>query len=124
MMLKLKAVTLFCHQVPTQAAIITHGFRLSGAEREKLGHMNRIFEKPLRCELEVRELFIYDMPHENWNYYTSAEISKRLMPIPPAENVGRVLAKLAREDERILSRRVGKGVQYLIPLTPTCTPPM
>lgn len=96
------------------------GFRLSGSDRAWLDKVNRNFEKPLRCELEVKSLFYNSLPRDQWIYYTPAEIAKKIMPTPPAECVGRVLSKLAREDERIEKKRTKHGWIYELPIRDVC----
>lgn len=80
------------------------GFRLSPAERSTLEGLNRAYREPIKGEEEVRELLDYDLPLEQWGKFTPGQVcrilrisSSRLTP----QEVGRVLAKLAREDESI-----------------------
>lgn len=92
------------------------GFRLTGAERSGLDTRNREYTKALDYEMEVRALLDYSIPVDEWPELTSTDVCNRLSPRPPANRVGRVLAKLAGEDER-MGRRMRDGTsRYKIPV--------
>lgn len=79
------------------------GFRLSPAERSTLEGLNQKYRVPIKGEEEVRELMDYNLSLEQWGQFTATKLYKwyfhgsRLS----AADIGRVLAKLAREDQSI-----------------------
>ena len=93
------------------------GFRLTPEERSDLLEANEKHAKPLPFEIEVRDLLDWDMPAGDWSWFKSSEVKERMGGrTASAEQIGRVLTKLMREDARIL-RRQPKGVfRYLLPL--------
>lgn len=92
------------------------GYRLTGPERGVLDTRNREYTKGLDYEAEVRALLDYDIPETEWPELTATQVCNRISPKPPGNRVGRVLAKLAIEDERI-SRRMRHGVAvYRLPI--------
>lgn len=92
------------------------GFRLSGSERKWLEKTNETYAKPLPYELEIRAKFHDDMPVEQWGAYTPADVAKKFDVFVPAEKIGRVLSKLAREDNRIEKWRTKHGWNYKLPI--------
>lgn len=97
------------------------GFRLTQEERSSLLEANQMYTKLLPFEIEVRDLFDWDMPAGDWSWFKSSEVKDRIGGrAATAEQIGRVLSKLMREDARIL-RRQPKGVyRYLLPLRRVC----
>lgn len=79
------------------------GFRLSYLEREHLNELNQQFREMLPGEMELREAFDYDLPLERWEFYTPTALMQQVYMGPriTPQQVGRLLAKLAREDPRI-----------------------
>ena len=106
------------------------GFRLTDAEMEALQSDNRDFDVPLPYELEIRELLDYSLPVEEWEWWKTGDISKRLYGIVDAARVGRALKRICCEGEvvqKIGEVRGGKGEvkawrknngvpQYFLPL--------
>lgn len=80
------------------------GFRLTPVERATLEGLNRAYWEPIKGEEEVRGLLDYDLPLEQWGQFTPWQVCRllRFAGIQlSAQAVGRVLAKLAKEDETI-----------------------
>ena len=96
------------------------GFRLTDEERALLDQKNQSHTKPMEYELEARELFNYGLPVEKWGEFTAAELAGRMMPRPPARRLGRVLAKLGREDERIQIKKIHGVSVYRLPVEKFC----
>lgn len=92
------------------------GFRLDKGEREQLDTRNREYTRALDYEMEIRDLFEPDMPLEDWAELTAADVCGRLYPRPPGNRVGRVLAKLANEDERFTKRMLRGVCRYKLPM--------
>lgn len=79
------------------------GFRLSCMEREHLNELNQQFREMLPGEEEVRLALDWDLPREQWRTLTASQVKLELFcghRITSAQ-VGRVLAKLAREEKQI-----------------------
>lgn len=96
------------------------GFRLSREERRHLDELNRDYREMLPLEEEIREVLDFILPLEQWGRFSSTELGKQLFisSYQPglAPKIGRVLAKLAREDVRI-ERTILDGVpRYRLPL--------
>lgn len=80
------------------------GFRLSHIERAHLEELNRGHREFLPGEEEILEAFNWDIPLDQWGEFTPATLRNRVFftnSRVTVQQVGRVLAKLAREDERI-----------------------
>lgn len=92
------------------------GFRLDGVSRAALEAVNAQYTRALDYELELRDMLNYDLPVEQWGEFTAAEISARLSTRPPANRLGRVLAKLANEDKRVTSRLIDGRRLYRLPM--------
>ena len=91
------------------------GFRLNDVEFEMLGVRNRDYSTGLPFEEEVRALLDFEKLGEFWRWTSPAELTSYIQ-YAKAENIGRVLAKISTEDNRVKMRRVSNGKQYLIPL--------
>jgi len=92
------------------------GFRLDGISRAALEAINLQYTKALDFELELRDMLNYDLPVEQWGEFSAAELSARLSARPPANRLGRVLAKLANEDGRITARLIDGRRLYRLPM--------
>jgi hypothetical protein len=99
------------------------GFRLTKEEHKSLALQNQQFEKPLKYEIEVRGMFNYNLLLDQWGTFTAGEIAGRMMQRPPANLIGYVLARLAREDTRIQVKTVHKQGAYTLPILKTYAPP-
>ncbi|WP_312282042.1 VapE domain-containing protein, partial [Oscillibacter sp.] len=96
------------------------GFRLTKEERQQLGGVNTTYTRALDFEDELRDMLNYDLPAEQWGEFTSAQVAAKLEAKPPANRLGRVLAKLTGEDPRIEARlREGRKL-YRLPLLSNC----
>lgn len=83
------------------------GFRLTQEERRALDKANRVYREMLPGEEEIRQALSWDIPFEQWGWFTSTELRRQLFEIErlSPQQIGRALAKLVREDERIDSAR-------------------
>lgn len=79
------------------------GFRLTGEERGQLDKSNQSYREMLPGEEEILQAFNWELPIELWGQFTPAEIKQFLFRNEriTAQQIGRALAKLAREDSRI-----------------------
>lgn len=80
------------------------GFRLSRMEREHLNELNQQYREMLPGEEEIRLALDWDLPPEQWRELTPTQIRQEV-GFPDritVQQVGRVLAKLAREEKRIV----------------------
>ena len=97
-------------------------FRLTPEERTKLAASNRTFRELLPGEEELLSEFDYSLPPEQWGKFTPRDIMNRIYygNRVSVQQVGRVLAKLAREDSRItVSKNSDSKVKtYTLPLRP------
>ncbi len=80
-----------------------HGFRLTAEERGQLDRSNQSYREMLPGEEEILQAFNWELPTELWGRFTPAEIKQFLFRNEriTAQQIGRALAKLAREDCRI-----------------------
>lgn len=92
------------------------GFRLTPQERVELDTRNREYTKPLDYEMEVRALFDYSIPVEDWAELSATDVANRIQPKPPANRVGRVLGKVAKEDNRMCRRLLDGVSKYRMPM--------
>ena len=107
-------------QMAMEYRALPNGFRLTGDDRKQLEGINVEHTKSLDFEDELRDMLNYDLPAEQWGEFTSAQIASRLEAKPPANRLGRVLAKLTAEDKRITTR-VSRGKKlYRVPLLSNC----
>lgn len=96
----------------------SQGFRLSPVEREHLNGLNQQHREMLPGEEEIRMALDWGLPREQWRALTSSQIKIELFSgerITPAQ-IGRVLAKLAREDEQITVTPLHNVSRYTLPL--------
>lgn len=79
------------------------GFRLSLEERQALDRANRPYREQLPCEEELRQLLDWELPPEEWGWFTASDLRLRMFGCgnATAAQIGRVLAKLEREDDRV-----------------------
>jgi hypothetical protein len=92
------------------------GFRLTPEERDELDRRNAGHSVILPGELELMELFDFDMPVDKWQWTRPAQILTR-GNIPP-ERIGRAIAKIAKTygEGRVQKRHTEKGTAWLLPL--------
>ena len=96
------------------------GFRLTGEERNILEKSNFRYSKTVDFELEIRRLFNYDLPAENWGRFSAAELTDLILPRPAANKLGLALAKIEREDPRIKGNIVKGFKKYTLPILNSC----
>jgi len=66
--------------------------------------------------VEIRDLLNFDLPIEQWREYKASEIKQRIGGYnASAEQVGKVLRKLAAGDKRIIVRAIKGVTRYLLP---------
>lgn len=95
-----------------------NGFRLSRVEREHLNELNQQHREMLPGEEEIRQMLDFDLPAETWKEFSASQFTKLFLY---SENItsrqtGRVLAKLAVEDNRITKRIKDGYTLYRIPI--------
>lgn len=92
-----------------------NAFRLNDVEFEMLGVKNRDFSTGLPYEEEVRALLDFNKAQEFWRWTSPAELAPYVQHAK-AEQIGRVLAKVCKEEKCVTMRRLATGKQYLIPI--------
>ena len=94
------------------------GFRLTDEERTELMADSRGYEKPLKYEVEVRELLDFSLPVSEWEWWRTGDVAKMLPMTADAGQVGRALNKIMdRVDLDIKRTRTLHGVdQTLLPI--------
>lgn len=92
------------------------GFRLTKEEQAELQQCNRRYEKAMPGEMEILDSLNFDTPVSKWQW-TKVSVLRDALNIRnvTAPQVGRVLAKLARDDGRIAVKTVHNVKQYLLP---------
>lgn len=80
------------------------GFRLTAVERAHLEELNRGYRTSLPGEEEIVEAFNWELPREQWGTFTPTALRTQLFFTDArisSQQVGRALARLAREDKRV-----------------------
>ncbi|WP_294856423.1 VapE domain-containing protein [uncultured Oscillibacter sp.] len=107
-------------QMAAEYQALPGSFRLSSDDRKLLENINVEHTRSLDFEDELRDLLNFDLDPALWGEFTSAQIATKLEAKPPANRLGRVLAKLAAEDRKI-SMRISRGQKYYrLPLVSNC----
>ena len=91
-------------------------FRLSDSDLEALERRNRGYNCELKYEAEVLELLDFNLPVKDWSEITPARLAGFLGGKVTANQVGRILTKLAIDDERIGKCKDMRKRAYIIPL--------
>ena len=91
------------------------GFRLSEKESAHLNASNCEFTAKLQFEDEIREFLDFTLPVENWDWFSPSQIAGYFRRIS-AEQVGRIFARIEREERDVVFKRVGTGKTYLLPI--------
>ena len=95
------------------------GFRLTKEEREKLQALNGQYEKTLPGEIEITDRLNFDAPEKMWKWHKVSELmSGAGIRGITAVQTGRVLAKLAKNDDRIQMKNHHNVKLYRLP--PLC----
>lgn len=95
------------------------GFRLSRTEREHLNQLNQQYQEAQPAEEEIRLAMDWELPMEQWGRFSPSELKKQLFCLDDRTtpmHIGRVLAKLEREDSRITHTRVHNISYYHLPI--------
>lgn len=107
-------------QTYAEYLILPQGFRLTGDDRVALEGVNVEHTRSLDFEDELRDMLNFDLDFASWGEFTSAQVASRLEAKPPANRLGRVLAKLTAEDRRINVRIKDGKKLYRLPLLSNC----
>ena len=99
-------------------------FRLSRMERLHLEELNREYREFLPGEEEILEALDWELPPERWGDFTPKALRDRVFFLNnrvTVQQVGRVLAKLARADRRIkfTVNSISKSKTYRLPILAT-----
>ena len=90
-------------------------YRLNDAELKKLEAHNRDYEANLSFEEEVRELLDFFIEEPYWQWVSPAALVPYLHGAR-ASQIGKVFAKIEKEEMKVDKRRTASGYQYLVPL--------
>ena len=91
------------------------GFRLTPEERRELLSNNQQYDKPLPYEIEIRDKLDYD--RDIWGAYRVSDVIDRLeLRGATAIQVGKVLAKLAKENPMITVKNIHGVKSYTLPI--------
>lgn len=91
-------------------------FRLTTLERQALDVSNRRFRQPLPGEVEIRERLNFDLPPDHWGEFSAADLMIGMRDKTDSRMIGKVLAKLAREEPRITRRTKDGYILYRLPV--------
>lgn len=93
------------------------GFRLTDEEREALESRNSNFETAMPGEIELMDQLDFLRPYSDWKYYTISDLQKRfnLYTVSTASQLGKVLAKIAREKPEVLTKNISGTKMYFLP---------
>ena len=92
------------------------GFRLTEDERRVLLGANKAFEKMLPGETELMDRLDFDLPVKWWEWLKVSEVLEAIeVRGVTASQLGRVLAKLAKQDDRVQVKNPGNVKRYLLP---------
>lgn len=91
------------------------GFRLNDVEFQQLEISNRAYSAFLPFEEEVMELLDFDISADRWRWTSPVELAPYIQGAK-AEQIGRVLTKLSKENAEVKKRRGRFGYQYNLPL--------
>ena len=94
------------------------GFRLTSEERNELERRNQQHLKTLDYELELKELFDWGIPEDDWLEYSAAQLAEKMRGSPSSRKLGKVLTKISREDGRVKSRILMGKTLYKLPISP------
>lgn len=90
-------------------------YRLNDAELKKLEVHNRDYEANLSFEEEVRELLDFFIEEPYWQWVSPAALVPYLHGAR-ANQIGKVLTKIEKEEYKVQKRRCAAGYQYYVPL--------
>lgn len=96
------------------------GFRLTTQERQELNVANRQFRELLPGEEEIREALNFDLPPDQWIWASASELQRQFYASFArftVVQIGRVLTKLSREDDRITFKRPQNIKTYWLPIS-------
>ena len=103
-----------------------NGFRLTDDEMKTLQQDNQAFNVPLPYELEIIELFDFNLPIEKWDWWQAKDIAFRLGVKNDSRRIGKALSKVV--DDEVLRgafntantpplMRISRGTnQYFLPI--------
>lgn len=92
-----------------------NAFRLTDDERGQLESRNRSHNCELKYEAEVLELMDFSLGREYWSKVNPARLAG-FMGNVSAVQVGKILSKLAQDDDRVEVINTNNKKQYIVPL--------
>jgi predicted P-loop ATPase len=92
-----------------------NSFRLTKQEQTLLAAKNSAFDSYLTAEVEMRDILNFEIPIENWSWCSATDIASRLCNKFSAENIGKVISKLIKEQPTIKKKKRSSGYVYLLP---------
>lgn len=95
-----------------------NGFRLSDVELARLNINNREYQSTLPYEEEIRNLLKFEMPTEEWEWYSPADIAE-YFPRATAKDIGYILSKIEEEEKDVMKFRTYTGYKYKLPINQT-----
>lgn len=106
-----------------------NGFRLTDDEMKILQQDNQAFNVPLPYELEIIELFDFNLPIEKWDWWQAKDIAFRLGVKNDSRRIGKALSKVVDSEvlrnaanptntttERQLKRKMSTNFEYFLPI--------
>lgn len=99
------------------------GFRLTPEERRNLVERNNRFEKPMVGETEILDHLDFNAPVEKWKWYkVSSVIYWTDIKFTNSVQIGKVLAKIARNNDNVKCKNIHNIKYYYLPLTTSNIP--
>ena len=106
-----------------------NGFRLTDDEMKTLQQDNQAFNVPLPYELEIIELFDFNLPSEKWDWWQAKDVAFRLGVKNDSRRIGKALSKVVDSEvlrnaanptntttERQLKRKMSTNFEYFLPI--------
>lgn len=81
-----------------------NAFRLTSEERRQLDKSNQVYREQLPGEEEILQAFNWELPFEEWGTFSATEVRMQVLGAErfSLQQIGRALAKIAWEDERVM----------------------
>lgn len=102
----------------------TGGFRLTPEERAALAVSNRSFRVPAPGEDDIQSRFNFSLPETSWGEFLAAELRLQFrdqLQGFTSRRIGRTLAKMVDEDDRLSSRTLKGRTYYRLPIPKNVT---
>ncbi|MDO4517308.1 MAG: VapE family protein [Bacillota bacterium] len=100
------------------------GFRLTPEERAALAVSNRSFRVPAPGEDDIQSRFNFSLPETSWGEFLAAELRLQFrdqLQGFTSRRIGRTLAKMVDEDDRLSSRTLKGRTYYRLPIPKNVT---